>query len=423
MGNVGGYIVDEPAEIMMDAAELRRKAEERQKLRKMDGGDPSLQHEVHRLVHELQVHQVELELQNDELRRVWSEVSAERARYSDLYDFAPVSYFTLTRYGDISQTNLAGARLLGTDRSRLKGQRFGLWVHLTDGPVFAAFLEKVFRGTEKEVSTPIRLEVAGEQLWVHIEATTLDNGLECHAGIVDITVSMRAEVEKEQFLAMCSHELRTPLTVLQANADLLLKVGGAIDGPKREQLLQSVSSQARKLSRIVSDLLDVSRLSTGHLELKLAPTRVDRLVEVTVDEFRLTCQTHIIEADVTSECTISADTGRLEQVIINLLSNAVRYSPAGSLISVEFSSDNTTMRLSVTDRGRGIAAVDIPHLFERYYRTTTVRNTTSGMGIGLYISKEIVALHNGTIRVESILGQGSVFTVEIPILRQRPALP
>jgi PAS domain-containing protein len=134
-----------------DSAELRQRAEERLRAAATKGVPARTEAEAQRLVHELQVHQVELEMQNDELRQSQAEVEAGLERYTELYDFAPVGYFTLGRDGAIRQVNLTGARLLGVDRAQVMGRRFGVFVSAPDRAGFNAFLEKVFTGQAKEV--------------------------------------------------------------------------------------------------------------------------------------------------------------------------------------------------------------------------------------------------------------------------------
>jgi diguanylate cyclase (GGDEF)-like protein/PAS domain S-box-containing protein len=196
-----------------DIAALRRRAEE-----KLQGKQKGLQKEMdargeqleaQRLVHELQVHQIELEMQNDELRRALLEIEESQARYLNLYDFSPTGYFTFDREGRIEAANLTGAQLLGLERGRLIGRRFGLFVSTADRLAFNAFLEKVFASRTKETceaelskekKMPPSTERSGNrrfgetgQIIVHIEAIASENGQECRAVINDITERKRAE--------------------------------------------------------------------------------------------------------------------------------------------------------------------------------------------------------------------------------------
>jgi PAS domain-containing protein len=162
-----------------EAAELRRRAEARLWAAATKGAPARTDAEAQRLVHELQVHQIELEMQNEELRQSRAEVEAGLERYTELYDFAPVGYLTLGRDGAIRQVNLTGARLLGVERARLPGRRFGVFVGAPDRAGFKAFLEKVFASQAQEVCEVALLKEGKGPLNVHITATVSQDGQEC----------------------------------------------------------------------------------------------------------------------------------------------------------------------------------------------------------------------------------------------------
>jgi len=198
-----------------DAAELRRQAEaklsERLSARQTDVGlaeqagkkktaaPPATESDTKHLIHELEVHQVELEMQNEELVQSRAQVEAGLRRYTDLYDFAPVGYFTLERDGAIHQVNLAGAKLLGVERGTLINRRFGVFVSVESRSVFNAFLEKVFGSQQKETCEVQLLKDGSAPLWVYIEAITKD-GQECRSVVVDITERKRIEAEVRRLL-------------------------------------------------------------------------------------------------------------------------------------------------------------------------------------------------------------------------------
>ena len=175
------------------AAELRRRAEARLRADRKKGAPGRTEEDRQRLGHELQVHQIELEMQNDELRQSRAEVEAGLERYTELYDFAPVGYLTLSRDGAIRQVNLTGARLLGVERARLVGRRFGVLVAAPDRAGFKAFLEKVFVSQAKEVCEVALLKEGKGPLNVHITATVSQDGQECRVMIEDITERKQAE--------------------------------------------------------------------------------------------------------------------------------------------------------------------------------------------------------------------------------------
>ena len=186
---------DEPAST---AADLRRQAEERLKAMKKT---PQSGADTQKLIHELQVHQIELEMQNEEMFQSRAEAEVGLESYTVLYDFAPVGYFTLDRDGTICQANLTGARLLGVERARLVNRRFGLFISEADQPAFNAFLKKAFESKTKEVFEValLKKEEAGP-LWVQIEALASEDRQECRAVLVDITDRKRAEIKLNEQL-------------------------------------------------------------------------------------------------------------------------------------------------------------------------------------------------------------------------------
>lgn len=173
--------------------DLRRRAEGLLKDSKPKGSFPAASADLQRLVHELEVHQIELEMQNEELQQARSELEAYLGQYTDLYDFAPVSYFTLERNGTISQANLTGTRLLGVDRSSLANRPFGLFVSAEYRPILNIFLEKVFKNEDKETCEIVIRKEGIEPLHVHIEGRSFEKGDQCRIAVVDISERKQAE--------------------------------------------------------------------------------------------------------------------------------------------------------------------------------------------------------------------------------------
>ncbi|MDZ7579260.1 MAG: PAS domain-containing protein [Deltaproteobacteria bacterium] len=188
-----------------DAAELRRRAEARLGEDRTQGASGPPEEDVQRLVHELQVYQIELEMQNEELRRSRAEVEAGLERYSALYDFAPVGYLTLGRDGAIHQLNLAGAGLLGVERARLSGRRFGVFVAEPDRSAFSHFLEKVFTSRAQAECEVALLKEGGGPIHAHITAAASPDGQHCLVIIADITAQNQAQAETKHLASFpCS---------------------------------------------------------------------------------------------------------------------------------------------------------------------------------------------------------------------------
>jgi PAS domain S-box-containing protein len=182
------------------AAELRRRAEARLKGQRTEDRGQKTKLETARLVHELQVHQIELEMQNEELQQARARAEELLAQYTDLYDFAPTGYFNLAADGTILAVNLTGARLLGLDRAQLLKRRFGLLVAEADRPVFNAFLEKVFAGEDRQCCEVALLRAERAPLFVRLEAVVSEGQRECRAAVLDVTDRRQIEADRDQLI-------------------------------------------------------------------------------------------------------------------------------------------------------------------------------------------------------------------------------
>jgi signal transduction histidine kinase len=229
---------------------------------------------------------------------------------------------------------------------------------------------------------------------------------------------------RDQFLSIAAHELKTPLTSLLGNVQAMERRAQR-DGSLPERELRAahiINEQAKRLSKMVAALLDISRLEQGKLTIERAPVDLCALVKRIVEEVQPGLATHMVECVIPDESSIiiDGDELRLEQVLQNLISNAVKYSINGGPVRVRVEQRGNTACVAVTDQGMGIPAGDIPRLFERFYRASnTDEQHISGMGIGLYIVKEIVSMHSGSVGVESTEGSGSTFTICLPFKRER----
>jgi PAS domain S-box-containing protein len=222
---------------------------------------------------------------------------------------------------------------------------------------------------------------------------------------------------REEFLSVTAHELKTPITSLQGFAQLLLRrlqSDRAPDPAMVQRGLSVIEYQAQKLLRLVDQLLDLSRIDERRLVLNYQPTDLVRLVQQTVALMQALTERHTIRAFLPAHCVAAVDPLRLEQVLTNLLDNAIKYSPEGSLVQVELTQPHEHLvRLSVADHGRGIAPEHQAQIFERFYRAE--RRDGGGMGLGLYISYHIVAMHGGSLSYEALPEGGSRFSVLLPI--------
>ncbi|HEY5975556.1 MAG TPA: ATP-binding protein [Geobacteraceae bacterium] len=421
----------------LSAAELRRDAEERLRAKTAEMPPPHEELETQRLVHELTVHQIELEMQNSELRQARDNVEAALEMYTDLYDFAPVGYVTLDRNGDIRAVNLSGASLLGIERSRLLGRRFGLFVDEAARPTFAAFLEKVFTGPAKEACEVKLLREGDSPLFVRIEAVAATSGQECRIALTDITERKLAEEElqrakeaaeaiaraKSQFLANMSHELRTPMTGILGMLQLALEEDLA---PTPRNYLETTLNSARSLLRILNDILDMTKIETGKLSLEEKPFSPQQCITETVNivmpEVRHKGLDLVTSVAEEVPDMIVGDRLRLQQVLTNLIGNAVKFTDGGT-VEVRVTTDGKVddgkreLTFAVTDTGIGIPADKRELLFRTFSQVDDSHTRKfGGTGLGLAISRQIVGQMGGTISFESEEGRGSTFSFTLPLV-------
>jgi signal transduction histidine kinase len=222
---------------------------------------------------------------------------------------------------------------------------------------------------------------------------------------------------KDEFVSSVSHELRTPLTSIGGYVELLL--ADARDDATRSHL-EVVHRNSARLLGLVSDLLFAARLQSGQLELHPGPVDLRELVEQTVESARPHAQAGRVELRAHTERVplVSGEHARLAQLLDNLVSNAIKFTPEGGAIDISLGARDGYVRLDVSDTGIGITEQERAHLFERFFRTQSVlERHIPGTGLGLYISKAIVEAHGGRIAVRSGEGAGTTFVVELPVVR------
>jgi signal transduction histidine kinase len=227
---------------------------------------------------------------------------------------------------------------------------------------------------------------------------------------------------RDIFLSVASHELKTPLTSLMGYVELLRRrsAKGSNLSARDQRSLELIGDQAKRLNTLIGNLLDLSRLESGQLSIECERLDVVALTRSVIEEVLPTLEQHRIEACFPeAPLLVSGDALRLEQVLRNLLHNAVKYSPAGGTIVVEAAAHQGQAQIAVRDEGIGIPEEALPQLFSRYYRAPNVdARSISGLGLGLFVVREIVGMHGGEVRVTSREGQGSTFTVCLPLLAE-----
>jgi PAS domain S-box-containing protein len=260
--------------------------------------------------------------------------------------------------------------------------------------------------------------ITGRDLDLSIAAAPIESGGIVGAVLVirDITALQELDRKKDEFLSVASHELRTPLTTIKGYTQLLAQTVNDLQPEERATYINAVLGEIERMMGLISELLDVSRIETNRLQIHPQPIRWLQFIEGRISAFRVQHPMREIRFDLKAEeTTVVADPDRMRQVVDNLLSNALKYSPEGSDIDVGVASVGASVLTSVTDHGIGIPRDEIPQLFERFHRARNVSSRYyGGLGLGLYIARAIVEAHGGVITVESEEGTGSTFTLSLP---------
>ena len=234
---------------------------------------------------------------------------------------------------------------------------------------------------------------------------------------VDIARTRELDQMKSEFVALASHELRTPLTGIYGFSQLLCEDDVSEDD--RRQWAAHITSEAERLTTIVNDLLDVSRIEAGVLELKAEPVDFAAVIGTVVHSFEGQAGTHPIEQSGDLAAWVLGDRNKLIEVLANLLDNAIKYSPGGGTVHIACRSTPELLDVSVSDQGLGIPEGELANIFERFTRVSSPdAENIRGTGLGLYLVRELVTRMGGTITVRSVPGQGSTFTFSVPLAQE-----
>jgi len=232
----------------------------------------------------------------------------------------------------------------------------------------------------------------------------------------DITDKKQEEQRKNDFIAIVSHELKTPLTSMRSYVQLALAKAVERVDPFTENILTRAETQTRKMTALIQDFLNLSRLEEGKMSLHVSDFSLKGLMDELMSDTLTLSGTHEIRYEACDDVMLSADREKIGQVLTNLVGNAIKYSPEGSTVTMRCKLEDAHVEFSVTDLGLGISKADQSRLFERFYRVETGHHGhVSGFGIGLYLVSEILKLHGAEISVDSDLGLGATFSFVLPV--------
>jgi PAS domain S-box-containing protein len=390
-----------------------------------DEGSAEQRDERDRLIHDLEVHQAELEAQNQQLRDAQHQLEASRARYADLYDFAPVAYCTLDHAGSIIEINLTGAAMLGTQRGRVIGKPFAVYVVEGDRATFRTHLQRRLQSPQGPAVVELTLTGSAKlpiviQLVSAVARDPSGAIVGCRSTFTDITEQKRAEEAlrsavhmREEFLAIVSHDLRNPLSSILLGSEIL-QDADTLDAESRGKV-RLIHTAAARMSRMLRDLLDLSSMDAGHLSMERKPERVDALLAAAVEaaspsatEKRIKLELVLEEQGLVADC----DRDRILQVLMNLIGNAIKFSRSSSRVCIEGRRNLDLIEIAVRDFGDGIPKSQLDRIFDPYWQHP--KTAKLGTGLGLSIARGIVEFHDGRLRVDSVVDHGTCFYFTLP---------
>jgi PAS domain S-box-containing protein len=327
--------------------------------------------------------------------------------------------FTITAAGDIASWNPAIERMTGRRRFDVLGKRAA-----DVFPEVGRALDGVVASEADDPGDVVVERPDGSVGWLRLRSCRIADDVESGQRLVvahDVTAEQQAEHLKRDFVTLVSHELRSPLTPLKGF--LRAFVDGLVDDEPeaRQEYYGIMLRQAERLERLIGDLLDASQIESGCLLVDVQQVEVGRLIRRQVRDLESEYPDRISFRGPSAPLVVEADAGRVEQVLANLVSNALKYSPAGSPVEVRVESRGDVASIAVTDRGPGVAEADRRRVFERFYRVESVaRSKTKGVGLGLFIARSLVRAMGGELTLQSTLGEGSTFEFTLPLAATEP---
>ena len=361
--------IDNKKNLLSSASVLRLRAEERVGAKSAEDSLPQDPEVTQHLVHELEVHQVELEMQNAELREARYEIEVNLEKYTNLYDSAPVGDFTLDRSGSITAVNLVASNLMRIERSLLPGRLFVEFIKEEFRPAFNSFLDSVFTNRKNDACKVVLLDNVGLPISVQVASAISASGEECRLALIDISGQIQNENRQHIYVKNMQ--------------------GCPAEGPEEIGLGLSVCSLRDTLDDSLLLIMDLALKGGVAIHLSLDPEADERIV---------------------------TDKVILQQILYSLLSNAVRFTPAGGTVDVTAVREADFIKITVADSGVGIKAEEIAGLFQPFTQEESVYTKgNEGSGLGLTLTMKMVELLGGKIRVESQFGSGSRFSFTMPL--------
>jgi PAS domain S-box-containing protein len=357
-----------------------------------------------------------------ELRRLERRVDEQRLaleRHARVLEHVDDGIFLVDDEGVVQHWNPAAAAVTGIDAEDALGRTID---DVLTGWQAVVTLIPVAPSPDPggPASKTLPLELGGKELWLAISGVRFGDGIVY--AFRNVTEQRALDELKGEFVATVSHELRTPLAAIYGSAQTLRREDLALDQETRARLLEVITTESERLTRIAGDILLANTLASGRLRLDQRTVDVTTLATEVVDEVRAAfadrgdIAIELVGSEGAGE--IVADSDRLRQILINLLDNAVKYSPGGGCVRLELEARANGIRFAVSDEGIGIPASEQQQIFGKFYRVDpALSRGVRGTGLGLYICRELARRMQGHVSVESREGQGSTFYVDLPVVR------
>lgn len=350
-----------------------------------------------------------------DLEHTVKELAASKEQFRFLLNAIPQQVWTALPDGKLDYVNHVVSKDFGYLPEDVVGHGWQQLIHPDDLPGCLQAWHKAL-ASGNEYVTEFRLRMRnGEDRWYLSRAVPLmeDGAIKMWLGTnTDIDLQKRNEQKKDEFLSIASHELKTPLTSIKAFNQLMSR---AKDSEKLYGFIKKSAEHISRLEKLINDLLDVTRINAGKMTYNMAPFNMADLINSSVEAVQLTASRHEIIIHKNADVTYTGDYFRLEQVVQNFLSNAIKYSPDSDTVIIDSEVKDDSIIVSVQDFGIGIAQDHLDKLFDRYYRVDNTAMRFEGLGLGLFISSEILKRHQGSFWIESEQGSGSTFYFRLPL--------
>jgi two-component system, OmpR family, sensor histidine kinase VicK len=348
-----------------------------------------------------------------ELKNKLIEISSEKSKVETILNYMTDGVIAFNLKGEVIHINPAANKMLALGDMSISFNEFSVKYDLG-----VSLEEVLYIGTSGSKERDIDLNNKFIRTYFAIFTDEEKKAEGIITVLQDITEQQKLEKMRQEFVANVSHELRTPLTSIKSYTETLLD-GAMEDREITEKFLNVINSESDRMTRLVKDLLQLSRLDNEQMQWNLQPVSFVNLVKSTVEKMQIGAKNkgQQLESYIIGEIPdIKADRDRIEQVVINIISNALKYTPEGGSVTVYIGKMYSDVYMKVVDTGIGIPDKDIPRIFERFYRVDKARSREmGGTGLGLSIAKEIVEAHGGTITISSEFGKGTEFIVSLPL--------